>query len=367
MHNDCWLFIRVKREAMALDYKVPSELTAFDSSPVVYYGAGAYAEDFIQRRCLAEKRLPLPDYICDDQLGGTGSELCGVPIVTGDVVRDMFGRGVNPVIMVMALSGGNLAIAGKNAGEWEFRDVRLGRCLDMGLELEDRCRNGDFYNAREILGDDKSRRVFDFVTVGFANGGVWFRPVFEENPYFNNDVIPNIRDDEHYVDAGACRGEEMARLAVSNPKYGSITAFEPDGRYFPSLVSTFNDQRIKLRRQGLSDANGTLYINDTGVCARLTVGSTCTGGKRVEVVRLDDSDVNNASLIKMDIEGLEEAALRGAQRVIGTLRPRLAISAYHKVSDIFVLSRLIHELQDDYRLYLRHHSSYASGTVLYAV
>ncbi len=57
--------------------------------------------------------------------------------------------------------------------------------------------------------------------------------------------------------------------------------------------------------------------------------------------------------IKYDVEGAEAAALRGS---LGTIRhdhPALLVSAYHRSEDLFALPLLLHEIDPDYRLYLR--------------
>ena len=76
---------------------------------------------------------------------------------------------------------------------------------------------------------------------------------------------------------------------------------------------------------------------------------------------------SNPTFIKMDIEGAEYKALKGAERVIRKCHPKLAISVYHKPEDIFDIPSLILEYNSDYRFYLRHYSLTSSETILYVV
>ena len=68
----------------------------------------------------------------------------------------------------------------------------------------------------------------------------------------------------------------------------------------------------------------------------------------------------------MDIEGSEEAALKGAIKTIKKHKPKLAICAYHKPDDLCVLPQLIKSMVPEYKLYLDHYTINFTETVLYA-
>ena len=55
----------------------------------------------------------------------------------------------------------------------------------------------------------------------------------------------------------------------------------------------------------------------------------------------------------MDIEGAEKDAIRGASSHIRSEKPRLLISTYHIPEDIFEIPRLISDMREDYRFYMR--------------
>jgi hypothetical protein len=71
--------------------------------------------------------------------------------------------------------------------------------------------------------------------------------------------------------------------------------------------------------------------------------------------------------IKLDVEGGEADALRGAHRTLISHRPVLAISCYHKPEDLWALPDLIDSLVPDYRFYLRQHAFNSFDLVLYAM
>ena len=62
----------------------------------------------------------------------------------------------------------------------------------------------------------------------------------------------------------------------------------------------------------------------------------------------------------MDIEGFEIPALNGAKRIIKEYKPKLAISAYHKISDLWEIPYLVISSFPEYKdFYFRQHKKNA--------
>jgi hypothetical protein len=76
-------------------------------------------------------------------------------------------------------------------------------------------------------------------------------------------------------------------------------------------------------------------------------------------------EIEHIDLIKMDIEGSELAALRGAENSLRRWRPKLAISLYHRPEDFFAIPLWLKSLDCGYRLFLNHYSIHHEETVLY--
>jgi FkbM family methyltransferase len=173
--------------------------------------------------------------------------------------------------------------------------------------------------------------------------------------------------DEVYVDGGAFDGDSV-RMFIDrvNGNYERILAFEPDPQTFKKLSKNLHAlPRVELFNCGLHRAKGVLRFNNDG--SRGAIIST-EGDFRINVVGLDEVlDNTRATFIKMNIEGAEREALRGAAKTIASWRPKLAISAYHRPSDLWEIPKLIRELDADYRLFLRQHDGGIIETVLYAV
>ena len=69
----------------------------------------------------------------------------------------------------------------------------------------------------------------------------------------------------------------------------------------------------------------------------------------------------------MDIEGAEYNTIMGAKETIIKHKTRMAISLYHKPSDIYEIPILLMKLRDDYKFYIRHYTNCMWEMVLYAI
>ena len=94
----------------------------------------------------------------------------------------------------------------------------------------------------------------------------------------------------------------------------------------------------------------------------------CT--EAVNKIKVDSIDNvcagDKVTFIKMDIEGSEREALRGATTVIKRDKPRLAICIYHSPEDLYEIPFWIKFIVPEYKIYIRHHSDTGSETVVYA-
>src|SRR5207245_758853 len=81
---------------------------------------------------------------------------------------------------------------------------------------------------------------------------------------------------------------------------------------------------------------------------------------------VDSGEIERVDFIKMDIEGSELAALKGAARSIARFKPKLAISIYHQPEDFVNIPTFINSLDLGYRMYIEHYTIHHEETVLYA-
>ena len=227
----------------------------------------------------------------------------------------------------------------------------------------------ELYTAYSSLADEKSRKIFlDYLSIRlapFENEGLMAKN-YEPNQYFTEELIA-LSQHESFVDAGAYDGDTMLDFFhLVNGKYDDYYAFELDDKVFKTLEKTVNHtseaEKVKLFNKGLWDKNEDIFYS-TGE----TVSSIGSGEKIGKVVRLDDVlEAKKVTFIKMDIEGSELNALKGAEKIIKQQQPVLTISLYHKINDLWQLINYVNSIAD-YNIFIRHHTVYEYETVMYAI
>lgn len=150
-------------------------------------------------------------------------------------------------------------------------------------------------------------------------------------------LVPMLADPKRVsIDVGANRGvwTEMLRRHSR-----AVLAFEPNPKLFRELsrrlgpgatalpvalsdASGAAELRVPRRRKGYSNQGATLAHDSLGDCAY--------GAVSVPTRRLDEIEIGDVGLIKIDVEGHEAAVLRGAAGLIARFRPVLVIEMEEK-------------------------------------
>jgi hypothetical protein len=79
-----------------------------------------------------------------------------------------------------------------------------------------------------------------------------------------------------------------------------------------------------------------------------------------------EQGMERVDYIKMDIEGAEPNALRGAEQTLRKYKPNLAIAIYHSLSDFVKIPEYLSSLGLGYKFYLGHFTIHEEETILYA-
>jgi len=218
------------------------------------------------------------------------------------------------------------------------------------------------------LADDKSRRVLDgLIRYRLDYDASFAESVADEydRQYFDADLVEFTRDDI-FVDLGGYDGDSSEKFIQFNGgSYAKIYIFEPDENLLKHATNRLKGRNaIEFILAGAYSKDGELKFAASG----RTNGAISEVGELVIPVRKLDSVVVEApTLVKMDIEGAETEALRGATNLIRAARPKLAIAAYHFAHDLWWLTDVVREINPEYRFYLRHYSETGLESVIYAI
>jgi FkbM family methyltransferase len=184
-------------------------------------------------------------------------------------------------------------------------------------------------------------------------------------------VCISPRPGDHVIDVGACFGDTAIDFACAAGAEGRVHCFDVVDTHLNVLRNNARQNAagaaIVVHECGLSDVDREGSIAHAGV----QPGFEVSGDVQIRLSRLDSlveaGSIERVDFIKMDIEGHEEAALRGATLVLRRFRPRLAISMYHRWEDYHRLPMLVRNLGLGYRLYLDNYTISDGETVMYGV
>lgn len=240
------------------------------------------------------------------------------------------------------------------------------------------------------LSDDMSKKIYrECVYRRIIGATSEFKGLkVPNNPqYIFLPMFKKMSNNEIFIDCGGYIGDSIEKLvnAFGN-NIKKIYSFECFDKNIPMICETGKNLNkngwigeLIIEPYAVSDKNTIVTFNDIGIPesgylaeTRLTVQYNEKLAPvrtfEVEAKAIDDfiSEDEKISFIKMDIEGAEYAALKGAEKTIKKFKPRLAISIYHNPSDYWRIYELIHDYCSDYKFAVRHHANNHLDTVLYA-
>lgn len=219
------------------------------------------------------------------------------------------------------------------------------------------------------LADELSKKIF----VNFINAKMTHEPKFllnlQSSPQYFPDDLPLFAPNRNdiVIDGGAYDGDTLKSFISLTQLAGcrEYYAFEPEAHNYSQLKNFIASNQLTFAipfQKGLWSAETTLsFHGSNGMASYLSD----QGEIRVEVISIDDLNAA-ATFIKMDIEGAELEALKGAERTIRKYTPRLAISLYHDPKHLIAIPEYLRQICPGYNFYLRLHSYFSRELVLYA-
>jgi FkbM family methyltransferase len=198
--------------------------------------------------------------------------------------------------------------------------------------------------------------------------------VLEQYAYRKDGALVQAAPGDVVIDGGSCHGDTALYFASLVGPTGRVLGFElaPDNLSVLRENLTRNPalaERITIAEEALwKTSDETLSFELAGPSTHLTDGEN--GGETARTVAIDDlverERLESVDFIKLDIEGAELDALRGAERTIHAFHPQLAVAVYHDDEELTRIAAFLKQFDPGYELFLDHFTIFAEETVLFA-
>jgi FkbM family methyltransferase len=170
----------------------------------------------------------------------------------------------------------------------------------------------------------------------------WHHYEVSETPVENGDTV---------LDCGAGEGLFALRCLGKNAR---CFAFEPSPMWQRALRRTFENTSVEVVRAALGSSSGAGTLSGEGHTGQVSHGRG--GSIDINILALDDwAAVNGVEVryIKADVEGAEEALLRGGLGVIERDHPKVSMTVYHSGNDWRVMVDLLKHAEPAYRFKIK--------------
>lgn len=216
----------------------------------------------------------------------------------------------------------------------------------------------------DLLKDEKSKEIFEKVINFKISFDFKFMEGFTNNheeQYFEEELIPKLKDIV-FVDGGAYVGDTLPNIIRYFPDFKKIYCFEPNELHLNIAKRDFGtNPKIEFINCGLGNK-----IQDSSSDAKLS--NNCAHDyQALKINTLDNLIPEKVDFIKLDIEGAEQDAIKGAKETIQKYKPIIAVCVYHKAEDWYKIPKMILEYENAYDVYLRHYMEGIFETVMYFI
>lgn len=225
---------------------------------------------------------------------------------------------------------------------------------------------------------------FDLKDIGynielyFSELGVAIDYIIEQYAFkINNEYIVQADAGDVVLDVGGCWGDTSLYFSHKVGDSGKVYSFE----FIPNNIEIFDrninlnpnlKDRITLIKRPVSETSDkTIYYRDLGPGSSISAEIFEDQTGSAQTISIDDfverENISKIDFIKMDIEGAEPFALRGALNTIKEFRPKLAVAIYHSMDDFVNIPKWLIDLNLNYEFYLGHYTIHSEETILFAL
>ncbi|WMI97586.1 FkbM family methyltransferase [Pseudomonas chlororaphis subsp. aurantiaca] len=266
----------------------------------------------------------------------------------------------------------------EQAIRWQNTECRDHRVQDWGRYIFDNSQR--FLELADRMDDEYSKITLYSVLLSHLTCDLeWTLEVAKPycTLYFRSGLW-RPKKNERFVDCGASIAESSkAFLDATDGVFEKIWMVEPDeinqktlGKFIDEYSSQFSiapTGSLELLNYALGNETSEMPFSHQGGHGGVLLNPSLSDvvGSNVSIRKLDDLVKEPVTIIKMDIEGAELEALKGAQGHIAQSRPTLLVSAYHRSSDLLDIVSFVESVRGDYKVGLRHHTEERWDTCLY--
>lgn len=144
-------------------------------------------------------------------------------------------------------------------------------------------------------------------------------------------VLPHIKPGDWVIDGGAFIGDHTIAYEKAVGQNGMVLAFEPNPLALDCLRHNCNGKRVCVFPYGLGenfDAKEFVVTpNNCGAsfCERKISKEGNERNAVISIVTIDSRTLSRCDFIKLDIEGCEYKALKGAEDTVARCRPKMLL------------------------------------------
>jgi FkbM family methyltransferase len=133
-------------------------------------------------------------------------------------------------------------------------------------------------------------------------------------------ILKHIPKKEVFVDVGANVGVWSLPMSY---QFAKVYSYEPSSTNRPCLEKNVNGRTI-IKPYALGNENKKVsFYEEIKNCgnSKIWLDESAAGTYQVDMVKLDDQNIENCSLIKIDVQGFELGVIQGAENLIKTQNP----------------------------------------------
>ena len=325
-----------------------------ETRPVVLYGTGNGGDKIVDE--LLRRGIPLRGVFASDGFVRE-RRFRGFPVESLDALTKRLG---DDLVILLAFGSSRPDVMAGIERIAEKHTLLVPEVPLVGGDVFDRAyfeaHDADLTALDASLADDDSRALLDDMIRYRLTGRLEY---LRRTEPLDASLRGLIREDSvrTALDGGAFTGDTVRVFGETFPALCEVYAVEPDAHSYAKLAAYAAEEQ----RFAVHPRCGILWCK-TGTVPFRTAGSRGSGigaaAKRQTETEAasftaDELGTGRIDLIKLDVEGAEREALRGAVGVIRRDRPALAVSLYHRTDDLFTLPAMLREICPDYRFSLR--------------